>query len=66
MRHDARRGITTYYWSGDARWLQYPQDTAGNEDWHLYRQAERSLRWVAVHIVHEVSLHLLDVRCQLA
>jgi hypothetical protein len=26
----------------------------------------RSLRWVAVHTVHEVSHHLLDVRRQLA
>jgi hypothetical protein len=27
---------------------------------------ERSLRWVAVHTVHEVEHHLLDVRRQLA
>jgi hypothetical protein len=27
--------------------------------------AERSLRWVAVHTVHEVNHHLLDVRRQL-
>ena len=27
---------------------------------------ERSLRWVAVHTVHEVHHHLLDVRRQLA
>jgi hypothetical protein len=27
---------------------------------------ERSLRWVAVHTVHEVRHHLLDVRRQLA
>ncbi len=30
------------------------------------QRAERSLRWVAVHTVHEVSHHLLDVRRQLA
>jgi dipeptidyl aminopeptidase/acylaminoacyl peptidase len=34
---DARRGITTYYWTDDSRWLLYLQDTDGNEDWHLYR-----------------------------
>jgi hypothetical protein len=27
---------------------------------------ERSLRWVAVHTVHEMHHHLLDVRRQLA
>jgi dipeptidyl aminopeptidase/acylaminoacyl peptidase len=34
---DARRGITTYYWTDDPRWLLYLQDTDGNEDWHLHR-----------------------------
>ncbi|HKR49833.1 MAG TPA: DinB family protein [Pseudonocardiaceae bacterium] len=29
------------------------------------RPAERSLRWVAVHTLHEVSHHLLDARRQL-
>ena len=28
-------------------------------------RAERSLRWLAIHTVHEVSHHLLDVRRQL-
>ncbi|PKV98022.1 dipeptidyl aminopeptidase/acylaminoacyl peptidase [Nocardia fluminea] len=37
VTHDARRGITTYYWTDDPRWLLYLQDTDGNEDWHLYR-----------------------------
>ncbi|WP_444948037.1 S9 family peptidase [Micromonospora ureilytica] len=37
VTHDARRGITTYYWPDDSRWLLYLQDTDGNEDWHLYR-----------------------------
>ncbi|TQM09306.1 S9 family peptidase [Pseudonocardia kunmingensis] len=36
---DTRRGITTYYWTDDPRWLLYLQDTDGNEDWHLYRVA---------------------------
>jgi hypothetical protein len=34
---DARRGITTYFWTDDPRWLLYLQDTDGNEDWHLHR-----------------------------
>ncbi len=34
---------------------------------HNYPEpAVRSLRWVAVHTLHEVSHHLLDVRRQLA
>ncbi|MGV9927727.1 S9 family peptidase [Nocardia rhamnosiphila] len=37
VTHDTRRGITTYYWTDDTRWLLYLQDTDGNEDWHLYR-----------------------------
>lgn len=44
----------------------------GPEDWErtvMYNYpavSERSLRWVAVHTVHEVRHHLLDVRRQLA
>ncbi|MEU1954901.1 S9 family peptidase [Nocardia rhamnosiphila] len=37
VTHDTRRGITTYYWTDDTRWLLYLQDNDGNEDWHLYR-----------------------------
>ncbi|GAB2714337.1 S9 family peptidase [Nocardia thraciensis] len=37
VTHDTRRGITTYYWNDDPRWLLYLQDTDGNEDWHLFR-----------------------------
>ena len=37
VTHDARRGITTYHWTDDPRWLLYLQDTDGNEDWHLFR-----------------------------
>jgi hypothetical protein len=29
-------------------------------------RTERSLRWVAVHTLHEVRHHLLDIRRQLA
>ncbi|QYN38931.1 S9 family peptidase [Pseudonocardia sp. DSM 110487] len=34
---DSRRGITTYYWTDDPRFMLYLQDTDGNEEWHLYR-----------------------------
>lgn len=37
VTHDTRRGISTFHWTGDPRWLLYQQDTDGNEDWHLYR-----------------------------
>jgi dipeptidyl aminopeptidase/acylaminoacyl peptidase len=37
VTHDKRRGIKSYYWTDDPRWLLYLQDTDGNEDWHLYR-----------------------------
>lgn len=37
VTHDKRRGIKTFYWTDDPRWLLYLQDTDGNEDWHLYR-----------------------------
>jgi dipeptidyl aminopeptidase/acylaminoacyl peptidase len=34
---DTRRGITTYHWTDDPRWLLYLQDVDGDEDWHLHR-----------------------------
>ncbi|BBG04012.1 MULTISPECIES: S9 family peptidase [Pseudonocardia] len=37
VTHDERRGISSYFWSDDPRWLLYLQDDDGNEDWHLYR-----------------------------
>ncbi|MBR8744607.1 S9 family peptidase [Nocardiopsis sp. MG754419] len=37
ITRDDRRGIRTYHWSDDSRWLLYLQDTDGDEDWHLYR-----------------------------
>ncbi len=39
VTHDSRRGIKTYYWTDDPRWMLYLQETDGNEDWHLYRTA---------------------------
>ncbi|MGE3254417.1 alpha/beta fold hydrolase, partial [Pseudonocardia sp.] len=35
--HDTRRGITSFYWTDDPRWLLYLQDTDGDEDWRLHR-----------------------------
>ena len=46
-------------------------DRLGPDDWdrtttYTYpQQADRSLRWVAVHSVHEMRHHLLDARRQL-
>ncbi|KIH98085.1 peptidase [Streptomonospora alba] len=37
VTHDSRRGILTFFWCDDPRWLLYLQDTDGNEDWHLFR-----------------------------
>lgn len=37
VTHDSRRGISSYFFSDDARWLLYLQDTDGDEDWHLFR-----------------------------
>src|SRR4051794_40521067 len=37
VTHDTSRGIHTYYWTDEPRWLLYLQDSHGNEDWHLYR-----------------------------
>jgi len=37
VTHDTRRGIKTFYWTDDPRWLLYLQDTDGDELWHLYR-----------------------------
>jgi hypothetical protein len=47
-------------------------DRLGTSDWtrsviYSYPEPrERSLQWVAVHTVHEVHHHLLDIRRQLA
>ena len=37
VTHDKRRGIKSYFWTDDPRWLLYLQDTDGNEEWHLFR-----------------------------
>lgn len=34
---DAHRGVHTYHWTDDPRWLLYEQDVDGDESWHLYR-----------------------------
>jgi hypothetical protein len=43
-----------------------PADWERTDIYNYPTRAERSLRWVAVHAVHEVRHHLLDVRRQLA
>jgi len=43
-----------------------PDDWDRNVIYNYPREAERSLRWIAVHTHHEVSHHLLDARRQLA
>ena len=42
VTHDERRGISTFFFCDDPRWLLYLQDTDGNEDWHLFRVDLRS------------------------
>ena len=42
-----------------------PDDWDRSVIYNYPRRAERSLRWVAVHSLHEVSHHLLDARRQL-
>ena len=37
VTHDRSRGIRSYRWSGDPRWLLYLQDDDGDENWHLHR-----------------------------
>ncbi len=37
VTRDARRGVKTFHWTDDPRYLVYLQDTDGNEEWHLFR-----------------------------
>jgi dipeptidyl aminopeptidase/acylaminoacyl peptidase len=50
VTHDARRGITTYYWTDDPDFLLYLQDTDGDEQWHLYRVDLRNPELPAVDL----------------
>lgn len=43
-----------------------PEDWDRRVVYNYPQQGERSLRWVAVHTVHEVNHHLLDAQRQLA
>lgn len=64
--HDVARQLTEA-----ARMLANVFDRLGAEDWErsvVYNypaRSERSLPWVAVHTLHEVRHHALDVRRQL-
>ncbi len=37
VTHDHNRGIHSYSWTGDPRWLLYTQDDDGDENWHIFR-----------------------------
>lgn len=37
VTHDHNRGIHSYHWTGDPRWLLYTQDDNGDENWHIHR-----------------------------
>jgi dipeptidyl aminopeptidase/acylaminoacyl peptidase len=37
VTHDHNRGIHSYHWTGDPRWLLYTQDDDGDENWHIFR-----------------------------
>ena len=37
VTHDHERGIRSYRWTADPRWLLYLQDDRGDENWHLWR-----------------------------
>ena len=63
VTHDSRRGIKTFYWTDDPRWLLYLQDTDGNEDWHLYRVDLKAPEEPAVDLTPlPVGSGVLDVR----
>ena len=34
---DETRTVLRYFWTDDPRWLLYLQDTAGDENWHVFR-----------------------------
>ncbi|PRC48095.1 S9 family peptidase, partial [Mycobacterium sp. ITM-2017-0098] len=34
---DETRSVFHYEWTDDPRWLLYQQDTAGDENWHIFR-----------------------------
>ncbi len=36
VTHDTERGIRAYFWSYNPGFILYIQDTAGDEDWHLF------------------------------
>lgn len=36
VTHDRKRGIQVYFWALDSKHLLYLQDTAGDENWHLF------------------------------
>src|SRR3954469_8803012 len=37
VTHDHNRGVRSYRWTSDPRWLLYVQDDDGDECWHVFR-----------------------------
>jgi dipeptidyl aminopeptidase/acylaminoacyl peptidase len=37
VTHDHRRGVRSYRWTADPRWMLYVQDDDGDENWHVLR-----------------------------
>lgn len=37
VTQDKKRGIRSYFWAYNSRYLLYIQDQAGDENWHVYR-----------------------------
>jgi len=37
VTHDHNRGIRSYRWTADPRWMLYSQDDNGDENWHIFR-----------------------------
>lgn len=36
VTHDTDRGVRSYFWAYNNRYIVYIQDREGNEDWHIY------------------------------
>jgi dipeptidyl aminopeptidase/acylaminoacyl peptidase len=37
VTHDHNRGVRSYRWTSDPRWMLYAQDDDGDECWHVFR-----------------------------
>jgi dipeptidyl aminopeptidase/acylaminoacyl peptidase len=50
VTHDDNRGIHSYHWTDDPRWLLYTQDDDGDENWHIFRVDLEDLQAPAVEL----------------